>query len=79
VADQPGYVEAEGVVDENEGFFCSIRYTGPSDHALAPRRAGIAVMASGYSVPGSGRRGGAREVLYREEVLKFQIVLTGDI
>ena len=79
VSDQPSYVEAKGEVSESEGFFCNIRYVGPTDHALVPRRAGITVMAKGNSVQVSSWRGGARELPYSEAVLEFQVMLEGSV
>jgi len=54
-----------GEVNEIEGFFCNIRYVGPSDHTLTPRRAGITVSAKGYSGSGTRWRGGAKQLLYQ--------------
>lgn len=79
VSDQPGYVEATGEVSESEGFFCNIRYVGPADHGLAPRRAGIKVMAKGNSIQPASWRGGARELPYSEAVLEFQVLLEGGV
>ena len=78
VSDQPKYVEAEGEVSENEGFFCNIHYIGPREHSLIPRRASITVMAKGHSTSGSGWSGGARDLPYSEAVLEFVVSLVGE-
>lgn len=78
-SDQPKYVEAKGEVSESEGFFCNIRYVGPSDQSRVPTLAGIKVKAKGSAVHASSWGGGTKEHPYSETVLEYQVALQGGI